>query len=101
MQGLISFMTGDENSTGCISTFSSEKIRLAKLSLEWNIRNDPIDGFVKRFKPLYDKMGIGSHTIKQAKEEQQKQSEYERRKQFMMMAGVLLVICGLAAHKAS
>ena len=68
MVGLVSFMTSDEQSTGCIVTSTNIKKQLAKASLKWNEDNDGIDGFVKRFKPLYQKLGIKDRIIKKSEE---------------------------------
>ena len=68
MMGLVSFMTSDEFTAGSVNTSTGEKKKLAGASLQWNIDNDNKEGFVKRFRLLYTKMGIDENTVEESKE---------------------------------
>lgn len=41
LTALVSFMNSDEMSTGCVVTSNHVKRELARVSLQWNIQNDP------------------------------------------------------------
>ncbi|KAI3406256.2 UBC6 [Candida oxycetoniae] len=71
LTGLLSFMTGNEQTTGSISTSDNVKRKLARDSLKWNIKENP--RFVKQFPDL----------VKSNKEEiarREEEEEEERKK---------------------
>ncbi|CAD1811069.1 Ubiquitin-conjugating enzyme family protein [Candida parapsilosis] len=72
LTGLLSFMTGDESTTGSITTSENVKRKLARDSKKWNVRENP--RFVKQFPDV----------VKQNKEEiarAEQEQEAERQRQ--------------------
>ncbi|CUM67531.1 uncharacterized protein PRCAT00005231001 [Priceomyces carsonii] len=66
LTGLLSFMTGDESTTGSITTSDSVKKRLARDSKEWNITENP--RFKRQFPELTDQNKIDVREAKLKKE---------------------------------
>ena len=66
--GLVSFMTSDEFSAGCVNMSDYQRRELAKKSIEWNL-NNKTDKFVERFKPFFKKIGINEEKIEESKQE--------------------------------
>ena len=65
---LISFMTSEEYSAGCVNMTASQRRQYAAQSLEWNM-NNKTDKFVERFSGLFEKAGINLSKIEESKEE--------------------------------
>ncbi len=45
--GLVSFMTSDERTTGCVVTDEATKLKLSKASLPWNVDHCPMFALFK------------------------------------------------------
>ncbi|KAL4472260.1 hypothetical protein ABPG72_011621 [Tetrahymena utriculariae] len=73
---MISFMNDNDPSAGVVSTSESEKRRLAKKSIIWNIKND--EQFVRLFKPYYKQLNIDPSLFT----DPQKLKEYEEQMQY-------------------
>jgi ubiquitin-conjugating enzyme E2 J2 len=58
MMGLISFMLSDENSVGTIDSSEAVRKKLAKGSLNWNIKTNKTGRFEKIFDPHYVRLGL-------------------------------------------
>jgi len=69
LTGLLSFMCEDEITTGAIRTSDAEKRRLAKESLEWNMKNPS-------FRRLFPSLETVAEQ-KQQQEQKQEQGEHE------------------------
>lgn len=69
LTGLLSFMTGEESTTGSITTSENVKRKLARDSKKWNVRENP--RFVKQFPDV----------VKQNKQEIARAEEEEAEKQ--------------------
>ena len=64
---LISFMTSDEFSAGCVNMSTNQRREYAAKSLEWNM-NNTTDKFVDRFSSFFDKVGINQSKLEESKE---------------------------------
>ena len=85
-------MNSDENSTGCVTTSDHKKRELARGSLEWNMNNDKIDGFVKRFEPVFDKLGINQKVIESSKVSTEIKQEEDSRKSFFILSVIAITV---------
>lgn len=68
LTGLLSFMTGDDNTTGSINTSDSVKRKLAKESKLWNNKEDP------RFRRIFPDL-VEQNKVDIAREEQELQQQ--------------------------
>lgn len=75
LTGLLSFMTGEESTTGSITTSENVKRKLARDSKKWNVRENP--RFVKQFPDV----------VKQNKQEIARAEEEEAEKQKQLANG--------------
>ena len=91
LTALVSFMNSDENSTGCLSASTSQRRQLAKASLKWNFDHDKQEGFVKRFKHAFDKMGISEDKVAQSEEAVQEEESKGNKRSFLLAVGIALV----------
>ena len=85
-------MNCDENSTNCVITSDQKKRELARGSLEWNMNNDQIDGFIKRFEPVFDKLGINQNVIELFKVSTKKKQEEDSRKSFFILSVIAIAV---------
>ncbi|KAK6465729.1 ubiquitin-conjugating enzyme E2 6 [Scheffersomyces coipomensis] len=70
LTGLLSFMTGDESTTGSIVTSVGVKKKLARDSKKWNLNENP------RFKKLFPDLVIENNQFIKQQEQLQKQNEH-------------------------
>lgn len=75
LTGLLSFMTGDECTTGSINTTDNVKKRLAKESKQWN--NNENQRFIKQFPDVVLKNKEDIAKMKQLEEEELKRKQAE------------------------
>ncbi|KAI5961593.1 UBC6 [Candida pseudojiufengensis] len=78
LTGLLSFMTGNESTTGSINTSENVKKKLANSSKKWNIKENP--RFIKQFPNIVNQNKID---IKQKEIEEQKAEEEAKKAQLL------------------
>ncbi|KAG2736039.1 hypothetical protein G9P44_000129 [Scheffersomyces stipitis] len=73
LTGLLSFMTGDESTTGSINTSENVKRRLARESLQWNIKEN--QRFIKQFPDLVKQNKTNIEIQKQKQDQEEKSAQ--------------------------
>ncbi|KAI5952904.1 UBC6 [Candida jiufengensis] len=73
LTGLLSFMTGNESTTGSINTSENVKKKLAKSSKNWNIKENP--RFIKQFPNIVKQNKLDLEEIKRKELEEEEKAK--------------------------